>query len=84
VLIEGRWVPLGWLPIGQVITTKRKYLENLIRSKSDHIRTIHDDADVATPRNTVQRRTSGNYPTTIIEDGNPLGREWAARVRAGH
>ena len=84
VFVNGEWITVGWLPIGPVITTKRKYLEVLIRSKSDHIRTQHDDASVAVPRNTLNRRTSGNYPVTIIEDSNPKGREWAARIRAGN
>jgi hypothetical protein len=82
--INNQWATVTWLPIGQVITTKRKYLEILMRSKSDHIRTQHDDATVQVPRNTLQRRTSGLYPVTIIEDKNPLGYEWASRIRAEH
>lgn len=84
IWINNQWATVNWLPIGVVITTKRKYLEVLIRSKSDHVRTQHDDATVQVPKNTLQRRTSGNYPVTIIEDANPLGREWAARLRAEH
>lgn len=84
IFLNNQWCTVTWLPIGQVITTKRKYLEILLRSKSDHVRTQHDDATVAVPQNKLNRRTSGNYPVTIIQDANPLGFEWASRVRAEH
>lgn len=84
IWINNQWCTVTWLPIGQVLTTKRKYLEILLRSKSDHVRTQHDDATVAVPQNKLNRRTSGNYPVTIIEDRNPLGFEWASRIRAEH
>src|SRR5674476_114295 len=65
IFANGQWITIGWLPIGQVITVKRKYLEVLIRAKSDNIRTAHDDATVEKPKNLLNRRTSGNYPVTI-------------------
>lgn len=84
LLMEGKWVRAGWLPIGKEITTKRKYVEVLARSKSDSIRTVHDDATVERPRNTVQRRTSANYPISILRDDNPRGRDWLATIRMTH
>lgn len=81
---NGQWLPIGWLPIGVELTTKRKYVEVLVRSKSDSIKTLHDDATVEKPRNTVRRSTSANYPMSILEDKNPLGREWLSRLRMGH
>ncbi len=83
VLQNGKWLPIGWLPVGIEITTKRKYVEVLARSKTDGIKTVHDEGNVERPRNTVQRRTSANYPMSILEDRNPKGREWLSRVRMG-
>ena len=84
IFTNGQWLEVGWLPIGREIIVKRKYIENLVFSKSDSIRTIHDDATVERPRNSVTRRTSANYPITILEDRNPLGREWIAKIRMSH
>jgi hypothetical protein len=84
VFENGRWMEVGWLPIGREIITRRKYVEVLIGSKSDSVKTTHDDATVERPRNTVSRRTSSNYPVTILNDANPLGREWVARIRQAH
>lgn len=84
IFTNGQWVSIGWLPVNQALTTKRKYVEVLLRSKSDAIRTMHDDANIERPRNTVRRSTSSNYPVTILEDNNPLGREWVASIRREH
>lgn len=84
ILLDGKWVRSGWLPIGRELTTKRKYVEVLARSKSDSIRTVHDDATVERPRNTIQRRTSANYPISILRDDNPKGRDWLATIRMSH
>lgn len=81
---NGRWLEIGWLPIGQQIITKRKYVELLGRSKSDSISTKHEDANVERPRNTLSRRTSANYPISILEDRNPKGAEWFSRVVMGY
>lgn len=84
VFTNGQWVAIGWLPVNQALTTKRKYVEVLLRAKSDSIKTVHDDATVERPRNAVRRSTSSNYPVTILEDRNPLGREWVAAIRREH
>lgn len=81
---NGQWIEVGWLPIGRELITKRKYVEVLVRSKSDSIKTEHDDATVERPRNAISRRTSANYPVTVLEDRNPLGREWISRIRMSH
>lgn len=84
VLQNGSWLSIGWLPIGAALTTKRKYVEVLARSRSDSIKTVHDDANVERPRNTLNRRTSSNYPLSIIQDNNPRGHEWLSRIMMGH
>lgn len=84
VFQNGQWLPIGWLPIGVPLTTKRKYVEVLARAKPDAIQTVHDDANVERPRNTVRRRTSAAYPLSIIQDNNPRGHEWLSRIMMGH
>ena len=83
VLINGKWTEIGWLPIGVVMITKRKYVEVLARSRSDNIKTVHDEATVERPRNTQKTRTSSNYPLAIIEDKNPRGSEWLSAIIQG-
>lgn len=84
VLMNGKWVEMCWLPINQELTTKRKYVEVIVRSKSDTIGTKHDDATVERPRNMIERRTSAKYPISILQDDNPKSREWYTRLMANH
>lgn len=84
VLQNGQWMEIGWLPIGVPLVTKRKYVEVLARSRTDAIRTQHDDATVERPRNTIRRTTRAQYPLSIIEDRNPRGHEWLSRIVASH
>jgi hypothetical protein len=84
VFQNGQWLPIGWLPIGIPLTTKRKYVEVLARAKPDAIQTVHDDANVERPRNTVRRRTSAAYPLSIIQDNNQRGHEWLSRIMMGY
>lgn len=84
VFMNGQWVPMTWLPIGQPIITKRKYVEVLARSKQDAIRTVHDDANVERPRNSISRSSKVSYPLSIIRDDNPKGHEWLSRIIMGH
>ena len=44
----------------------------------------HDDATVERHKNTIKRRTSANYPVSILHDANPKGREWLSRLRMSH
>lgn len=84
VLMNGKFVEMTWLPIGVQLTTKRKFVEVLARSKSTNIKTVHDDATVERPQNTVRRITKAQYPMSILQDDNPRGREWLARIRLEH
>lgn len=84
VLQNGRWLTIGWLPIGVELTTKRKYVEVLARAKSDAVKTSHDDATVERPQNKITRRSSANYPMSIIQDNSPRGHEWLSNIMRGH
>lgn len=85
LLIDGKWVEYGWAPIGQVFTTKRKYLAVIASAKKDAVDTWHDDAVVERPRNEIRRNTSSATGFSVIRDQNPAGAEWLTEVlrRAG-
>jgi len=84
VLMDGKWVEFGWLPIGPQLVVKRKYVEVLARSRSDAISTKVEGEDSEHPRNMTSRKTRENYPLSIIYDANPRGLQWLAAVRFNH
>lgn len=84
VLSNGKWLEITWLPIGVELTTRRKFVEVLARSKSTTIRTQHEDANVERPRNEIKRFTKAQYPMSILVDDNPRGRAWLASIRTEH
>lgn len=77
----GKWYPIGYLPVGKEITTKRKYVEVLARSKPQKVKTRVDDPR-GDPRNVVQRFTHSRFPFSVLEDKNPKGRAWLSRIKA--
>ena len=68
------------LPVERVITTKRKYVEVLMKSKSDTVNTNVVERDNEDPRNLIERYTSSKAPFSIIEDRNPRSSEWFQKV----
>ena len=78
----GGWVEVKHIPVGEEVTIKRKYLGNLLRSKTLLIATPEDKADGSIPRNLINRRTVNSQAITIVRDDHPLGREWAKRMQA--
>lgn len=80
VLINGRFVPTGAIPIGFPVTTKRKYVEILARSKINNVRTISEKIDQNSERNDIEITTSSKMVFTVVEDKSPKGREWLARI----
>ncbi len=83
VFYNGRWQEVGWLPIGMEVTTRRKSVEQLARSKVEIVRTQHGDTREEKPQNKVVRRNKSAYALTVLQDDNPKGREWLSRVLAG-
>ena len=75
VLIAGRWRETRVLPVGMPVTTKRKYVEILARSKIDTINTNVTKQEHS-ETNAVERATSPNAPFSVIKDSNPKGAEW--------
>ena len=80
VFLNGQWLVLGYLPVAREITTKRKYLEVMARSKVDNIQTNVGEPGEENPRNTVDISTSSKAPFSVLEDKNPMGREWLSRL----
>jgi len=78
-LINGQWVKKGWLPVGIPVTTKRKFVEVLLRAKHDNVQTrtarYEDHED-----NIVDRMTSSATPVSIIHDPSPAGRDWIEKI----
>ena len=81
VLMGNKWVEFGYLPVSKQLTTKRKYVEVLLRSKRDSVQTNVIERDNEDPRNIVERSTSSTALFSIIEDRNPKGAEWATELR---
>lgn len=81
ILRNGRWNEEAYIPVGRVITIKRKYVEVIIRVKIDTVSTAHDDATVERPINKVNRFTSAVHSFSVIEDKNPLGVAWLTELR---
>lgn len=82
ILVDGKWRATnpGCLPIGRIVTTKRKYVEQLMRCKRDQIETIHEGAEVEQPRNTVRFNTNTAYSISIVRDTNPASADWQEQI----
>lgn len=81
VLLNGKWVEFGHLPVGKVLVVKRKYVEVLIRSKKDSVQTEVIETPGQDPDNRIQRFTSASHSFSIIHDPNPLSAAWVAELR---
>lgn len=80
ILMNGKWVETKAIPVGIPVTTKRKYIEILARSKITSVQTRHEDKTVEQPRNFVDRYTSSRAPFSVIEDKSPRGAEWLTNL----
>lgn len=79
VLSGGKWITLSWLPTAKEVTTKRKYVEVLLRSKPINYTTEvtqYKDHEI----NEARPHLSSAHTISVIADRNPLGREWLNRV----
>lgn len=75
---NGKWLQCGWLPIGQQVVTRRKYVEVLARAKSENVSTRvmkHEGRE----DNLADRVASTKYPLSIQGD-TPQGFEWFNRI----
>ena len=75
ILMNGKWVETRAVPVGMPVTTKRKYVEVLLRSKTDTVNTkVHKRED--SELNEVERYTSARAPLQVLKDANPKGTAW--------
>ena len=85
VFKDGKWYKLGFLPIGQPIITRRKYVEVIARAKIDTINTEHDSEsreESGFIDNSAPISTSAVYPFSMIRDNNPKGADWLTKIMA--
>lgn len=75
ILQNGRWVTYQALPVGVVVTTKRKYVEILARSKVDSVQTEVTKEEHG-EKNEIARSTSSRAPFSVIRDDSPKGVAW--------
>lgn len=80
IFMNGRWYEITYLPVGRVITTKRKYLEVIVRAKVDKISTRMVDRTNENPENRIDRRTISAYSFSVIQDNNPRGGAWLTEL----
>ena len=84
VFLNGKWQEFGWLPVNRPVTTKRKYVEVLARSKMDNVTTDVGSSEEERPRNNIVRNTSVKSQFSVLADSNKrgLGHEWLMRLMA--
>ena len=76
MLFKNGWVPVGYLPRGMSLITKRKYVEVIAKAKLEAIRTDVIERDNDDPQNFVQRTVTHPTAFTVLEDKNPRGADW--------
>lgn len=81
VLINGQWLEVKYFPVNTVLTTKRKYVEVVMRAKIDTVTTDVIEEPGKDPINKVKRFTSAVNSLSIIKDDNPLSRAWLTELR---
>ena len=80
IWLNGKWAVSGWLPVNMEIITKRKYLENLLRSKPTSYQTVVGKPGDEVIRNASVPTTTLRNQISLLEDKNPLGRAWFQSV----
>jgi len=70
----------GWLPRGLKIRLKRKFVERLAQSQSASFQTKSNPDPHADEGTNVLRSSGQEYPFEVLQDPNPKGRAWLARV----
>jgi len=80
MLINGKPVEIGALPVDQEITVRRYTVEQIARARVTNYQTAHEDANVPNPRNTTVPNTTPVHSFSVLHDPNPRGREWLGQV----
>ncbi|MGC8536711.1 MAG: hypothetical protein ACP5QR_14460 [Rhizomicrobium sp.] len=81
VLMNGKWIPMTYLPVGRPLITKRKYVGVMASAKFDSIETHHDEPGTKEVLNNwASRRTSAVTGFSVLEDKNPKGGAWLSEL----
>jgi len=85
---QSRYVQVGnngqnkWLFRGVPYTLPRKFVEQLLRAKPVSIATPESRDDDGFRTTTIKKTSAMLYPLTILEDKNPISKEWQAQIMA--
>lgn len=76
ILTPKGWVKVGYLPRGQAVTIRRKYVEVLAKAhqetfQTNVVRPVGED-----PINELSSTKSYTLPFSVMYDANPRGAEW--------
>lgn len=87
IFANGKWMPNwpgtapGYLPVGVELTTKRKYVEVMLRKRVDRVQTQHESPEQGVdPVNRITRQIVPQAMLSVVHDGNPKGSEWMRRI----
>ena len=81
VMTDKGWVKFGWLPVERPVTTKRKYVEVLARTKHMSVRTeVTQRSDGES--NDILRSNSLKAQFSVLHDPSPKGSFWLQRILA--
>lgn len=81
VWVNGR--PM-WFMRGQVTRCKRHYADRLGRARTEDVKvTVAKNADGDTVNRTAKPSALA-FPFRVVEDRNPLGKAWLAKLMRGH
>lgn len=82
MLFKNGWVQIGYLPRGQEIIVKRKYVEQLAHAKMDNITTVvtGNTGMGEDTVNKVERVTTSVCQFSVLHDPNPKGIEWLSQL----
>ena len=80
VFVNGRWVSMTHLPVGQILTVRRHTVEIFARAKQDDIKVNYGLRGTQEPMNDVYRMTSSTCPFSVIKDPNPRGPQWLSDI----
>ena len=81
ILVNGQWCEWKHLPVSEVITVKRKYIEVIVRAKVDVVTTpdMTQDAHIA-EQNRMTRFTTPLQSFSVLEDRNSRGAAWLTEL----
>lgn len=80
MLVDGKFIQVGYLPVGVELTTRRKYIEGLFRARTVGVDSHHDPVGSQFIRNWITRTDRPRVMVQIINDPSPKSAEWVRRV----